>query len=120
MVQAAQRVGTEAKLRLERARARFGFVDVVVGTFKRYSTDDCWFYAASLTSFAFFSIFPMLLSTASALGYVAFVSPALREAILSAGLDAFPHLDSVLTPGTLDTIQEQRGSLALIAIVLAL
>jgi inner membrane protein YhjD len=120
MVQAVQRIGSQAKLRLERARARFGFVDVVVRTFKRYSADDCGFYAASLTYYAFFSIFPLLLFSAAVLGYITFLSPNLREDILNAGLDAFPLLDSVLSPSTLDTIQEQRGSLALIAAVLAL
>jgi inner membrane protein YhjD len=120
MVQAVQRIGSQAKLRLERARARSAFVDVVVRTFKSYSADDCGFYAASLTYYAFFSIFPLLLFSASILGYITFLSPDLREDILSAGLDAFPLLDSVLTPSTLDTIQDQRGSLALIAAVLAL
>jgi inner membrane protein YhjD len=120
MVQAVQRIGSQAKLRLERARARSGFVDVVVRTVKRYSADDCGFYAASLTYYAFFSIFPLLLFSAAVLGYITFLSPTLREDILSAGLDAFPLLDSILTPATLDTIQEQRGSLALIAAALAL
>ena len=37
----------------------------------------------------------------------------------SAGLDAFPLLDSVLSAETLQTIQDQRGSLALIAALLS-
>jgi inner membrane protein YhjD len=119
MVQ-VQRIGSQAKLKIERARARSGFVDVVVRTFKRYSADDGGFYAASLTYYAFFSVFPLLLFSAAILGYITFLSPALREDILTAGLDAFPLLDSVLNEQTLDRIQEQRGSLALIAAALAL
>lgn len=115
-----QRIGAQAKLRLERARARFGGVDVIVGTFKRYSLDDGGFYAASLTYYTFFSVFPLLLFSASILGYITFLSAKLREDILSAGLDAFPLLSSVLNEQTLDRIQEQRGSLALAAVVLAL
>ena len=115
-----QRIGSQTKLRMERARARFGFVDIVVRTFKRYSIDEGGFFAASLTYFAFFSIFPLLLFSASILGYITFLSPTLRADILAAGLDAFPLLDSVLNEQTLDRIQEQRGSLALVAVVLAL
>lgn len=115
-----QRIGSQAKLRLERARARFGLVDITVRTFKQYSLDDGGFYAASLTYYFFFSIFPLLLFSASVLGYVAFLSPRIRQDILLAGLDAFPLLDSVLTPATLDSIQAQRGSLALVAAGLAL
>lgn len=115
-----QRIGAQAKLRLERARARFGFVDIVVRTFKRFSNDDAGFLAAGLTYYFFFSIFPLLLFTASALGYLVFLSERLRGDILSAGLDAFPLLDSILTPFTLASITEQRGSLALIAALMAL
>lgn len=115
-----QRIGAQAKLRLERARARSGLVDVVVRTFKRFSKDDGGFLAAGLTYYFFFALFPLLLFSASVLGYIVFLSADLREDILSAGLDAFPLLQSVLTPSTLDAIQDQRGSLALVAAGLAL
>jgi membrane protein len=115
-----QRIGAQAKLRLERARARFGFVDIVVRTFKRFANDAGGFLAAGLTYYFFFSIFPLLLFSASVLGYIVFFSADLRTDILNAGLDAFPLLDSVLTPQTLDSIQDRRGSLALIAAAMAL
>lgn len=115
-----QRIGAQAKLRLERARARYGLVDIVVRTFKRFSTDDGGFLAAGLTYYFFFSIFPLLLFSAAVLGYLVFLSENLRQDILTAGLDAFPLLDSVLTPETLESIREQRGSLALVAAVMAL
>jgi membrane protein len=115
-----QRIGAQAKLRLERARARFGLVDIVVRTFKRFSNDDGGFLAAGLTYYFFFSLFPLLLFSASVLGYLVFLSEDLRADILTAGLDAFPLLDSVLTPQTLESIREQRGSLAIAAAVMAL
>ena len=117
---AVQRIGAQAKLRLERARARFALIDVVVRTFKRYSTDDGGVLATSLTYFTFFSIFPLVLFSASILGYITFLSPDLREDILTAGLDAFPLLESVLREDTIDSIRDSRRSLALVAAAMAL
>ena len=65
-----KRLAALAKLQIEKARARWGGVDIAVRTFKRYSEDDGGSYAAALTYYTFFSIFPLLLFAAAALGYV--------------------------------------------------
>lgn len=106
---------------VDRARQRYPVVDVVVGTLRRFSEDDGGVLAAALTYYTFFSIFPLLLFAASAIGYLTFLSEGFRDALLRSSLDAFPLLDSIVgDPGILDQIKEQRGTLALIALVLAL
>ena len=116
----AKRIVAQAKLRFERARADHGVFDIAVRTFKRYSEDDGGSYAASLTYFTFFSIFPLLLFSVSILGYLTFVNPELRADLLRSGLEAFPVVGSILTNDSLDTIEAHRGSLALTGIILAL
>src|SRR5919106_6806048 len=113
-------VGAQVKLRIERARARHGVFDIVMQTLKRYSSDDGGFFAASLTYFAFFSIFPLLLFAVSALGDVTFLSEELKNRLLTTGLNSFPLIKQVLTGGTLERIQAQRGTLALTGLALAL
>jgi membrane protein len=115
-----KRLIAQAKLALERARARSAVVDVTVRTFKRFSEDDGGPRSAALTYYIFFSIFPLLLFAVSALGYVAFLSGSLKRDLINAGVDAFPMLRDVLSPRGLERIMANRGSLAGIALVLAL
>jgi membrane protein len=119
-MQQVKRAPAEAKLRLERARARYGFVDVAMRTFKRYSEDDGGPYAAALTYYGFFSIFPMLLFAVSILGYLTFFNPDLRPRLIEASIDAVPLMRDVLQPDALDNIKRQRQEFASIALVLAL
>jgi membrane protein len=115
-----KRLIAQAKLALERARARSAIVDVAVRTFKRFSEDEGGPRAAALTYYIFFSIFPLVLFAVSALGYLAFVSEAVKTDLIDAGVDAFPMLRDVLSPNGLEQIVANRGSLAGLALVLAL
>lgn len=111
----------QAKLRIERARARYAFADIVVRTFRRFSEDDGGVMAASLTYYMFFSIFPMLLFAAAVLGFVARVDDTLSvQEILKATVDTFPLLGAVLTEDALEAIRNRSGQLALAGAVLAL
>jgi len=109
----------QAKLRVERARARSGPVDIAMSTFKSFSLDDGGVYSAALTYYIFFSIFPLLLFAAAVLGYVA-DDPARRADILNAGVDAFPLIRQALAPDVLDNVSENASSYALLGLVLAL
>jgi membrane protein len=119
-VQRIKSVPAQAKLRLERARADHPVVDITVATFKRYSEDDGGFYAASLTYYTFFSIFPIFVFAASAVGYLTFVSEEFKKSLLEEGLDAIPLISDILTPKSIESLQNQRGSLALVGLVMAL
>jgi membrane protein len=115
-----KRLIAQVKLALERARARYSVVDVVVRTFKRFSEDDGGPRSAALTYYIFFSIFPLLLFAVSGLGYVAFLSESMKRDLIDAGVDAFPMLRDVLSPNGLDQIVKNRATLAGVGIVLAL
>jgi membrane protein len=108
----------QAKLRVERARARWPAVDVALSTFKRFSEDDGGTLAAALTYYIFFSIFPLLLFAVAALGFVIRGNEKLKGDILAAGLNSFPLLQDVLAG--VDFFQQRAGGLALTAVVLAL
>jgi YihY family inner membrane protein len=109
-----------AKLQLERARARFGVIDIAVRTFKRYSEDDGGPNAAALTYYAFFSIFPLLLFAAAILGYMTFASPELRAQILESAVNSVPLVREALDPENLTLIENRRQALAITGAALAL
>lgn len=110
----------QAKLRLERARARYGLVDIAVRTFKRFSEDDGGFYAAALTYYVFFSMFPLLIFATAILGFVTGSNPDLREDLLREGFQSFPLLSEVINKDVLEAVERAAGRLALLSIVLAL
>lgn len=115
-----QNLVAQTKLRLERARSRWSVIDVAITTLRRYSQDDGSTYAAALTYYTFFSIFPLLVFAVAAVGYLTFGNAALRRDILDAGFDAVPMLRDALSPRGLDAIQERRQELALTGALLAL
>ncbi|MFN2594582.1 MAG: YihY/virulence factor BrkB family protein [Actinomycetota bacterium] len=117
---AVQQVGAQAKVRVERARARFGLVDIVMRVFKRFSEDDGGSYSAALTYYLFFSLFPLLLFAASLLGYITFGNHDLQQKIFSSGLRTIPLLKDALSPNGVGTLQSARGPAAIIGLVLAL
>lgn len=95
-------------------------MDVGVRVFKRYSEDDGGVLASALAYYTFFSVFPLLLFTASALGYLTFLSSSFRDRLVQAGLDAFPLLDSLVSVESIAALQQQRGTLAIVGFLLAL
>ena len=115
-----KRVGTRAKLRVETARSHYGWLDVAITTFKRHSEKDGGFFAAGLTYYAFFSLFPLILFSVSALGFVTFISEQTQQRIIDAGVDAFPLVRRILQEDSLRVIQEARFSLASAGLLLAL
>ncbi len=117
---AVQDIVSKAKLRLERARARYGLVDVTVRIFKRYSESDGGSYAAALTYYTFLSIFPLLLFAGSFLGYITFGNKELQADIFGAAVDSLPMLRDALRPEGFAFIEERRRELACTGMILAL
>ena len=115
-----ERVSTLGKLQVERARARFGWFDVAVETFKTFSRNDGGSYTAALTYYMFFSLFPILLFSASIVGFLTSGNEELRRSILDAGLSSVPLLRDVLSPEGLEVIESKRGALALTGLVMSL
>jgi membrane protein len=119
-VQRARGLTDQAKLRLERARADHSWVDVTVRTFRRFSEDDGGFYAAALTYYTFFSIFPIIILAASLLGFLTFLNDGLRDRLLTEGVAAVPMLSDILDPQSLDDLGRTSGRLAIVGIVMTL
>jgi membrane protein len=117
---AVKNLTTQAKLRLETARAHHGLVDIVLTTLKRFSDRDGGFYAAGLTYYVFFSVFPLVLFGVSALGFVVFLSDDLKRDIVNASADVFPLVSQILEPDTLDSVANARFSLAALGLALVL
>lgn len=110
----------QAKLRVETARSRYGWLDVAISTFKRFSDGDGGFFAAGLTYYTFFSVFPLVLFAVSALGFVAFLSRDLKQDLLDAGVRSFPLISDILTANNLNKIEDARFSLAAVGLLLVL
>ena len=115
-----KQIPVQAKLRLERARADHGLIDVAVRTFKRFSEDDGGFYAAALTYYVFFSMFPLLIFATAVLGFVTRIYPEVEQDLLREGLQSFPLVGSVINADVLAGIRRSAGGLAVLSIVLAL
>jgi membrane protein len=113
-------LSAQAKLRLESARSRYGWLDVILTTFKRFSDQDGGFYAAGLTYFIFFSVFPLVLFGVSALGFAVFINEDLKQDIIDASTDAFPLVTQVLQEDTLDAVADARFSFAAAGLLLVL
>ncbi|MDP9068888.1 MAG: YihY/virulence factor BrkB family protein [Actinomycetota bacterium] len=115
-----QQLTGRAKTLLARARRRYAFIDIVAGTFERFSADDAGSYAAGLTYYTFFSIFPLLLLAGSLLGYLTADDPELRRELIRKGVNTVPILRDAFKPDGIDAIIENRRNLALSGLVLAL
>jgi membrane protein len=110
----------QVKLRLERARSRYGLVDIVIRVFKRFSETDGGSYAAALTYYTFFSIFPLLAVGAAILGFVTHGDPETQKEIFDKGVEAFPMLKDALSPDGFKAIEGSRQELAVTGGLLAL
>lgn len=119
-MEAIKRPVALARLRLERARADHGWFDVAYRTFKRYGEDDGSSFAAALSYYTFFSIFPILLFSAAALGYVTFGNQDLQQDLITSGLKTVPIIRDALTPNGLKLITENKESIAVTGLALAL
>lgn len=113
-------IPAEVKRRVETARASYGVVDIAVRTFKRFSEDDGGFYAAALTYYVFFSMFPLLIFATAVLGFVTDVFPRVKEDLLARSFESFPLVSELISPKILDDLEGAAGRLALLSIVLAL
>ena len=111
---------SQVKLRLERARSRYGLVDVVVRVFKRFSETDGGSYSAALTYYTFFSIFPLLALGAAVLGFITQGDQKAQQEIFEKGVEAFPMFKDALSPDGFKAIERARQELAVTGALLAL
>ena len=120
MANPIEKATAEGKVRLERARSRYGLVDVVVRVFKRFSETDGGTHSAALTYYTFFSIFPLLAVGAAVLGFITSGDPESQKEIFDKAVGSFPMLKDALSPDGFKAIENARQELALVGGLLAL
>ena len=79
---------------------------------QKYAEDQGGYLAASVTYYAFFSIFPLLLVLVTLLGYALDGDPDLQRRVLDSALADFP----VIGPQLEDNVHSLRGSVAALAV----
>jgi membrane protein len=79
---------------------------------QKYAEDQGGFLSASVTYYAFFSIFPLLLVLVTLLGYALQGNPSLQHRVLTSALTDFP----VIGPQLQTNVHSLRGSVAALAV----
>jgi len=105
-----------AKARLARGRERFPWVDHLFRAAIRYKADSGNRLAASLTFYAFLSLFPLLLLGVSVLGFALNGRDQLQDRIFSSLVGAVPGLADTFAEN-LDAIRDNAGKTGLVALV---
>lgn len=100
---------------LDRARARWGWFDHLVRAALRYKADSGDRLAASLTFYAFLSLFPLLLLGVSILGFALAGRQELQQELFTSLVREVPGLSSTFEEN-LEAIQENAGKTGLVAL----
>jgi membrane protein len=101
--------GVDGLDRLQQRRPALGFPLAVR---QKFADDQGGYLAASVTYYAFFSIFPLLLVLVTLLGYALEGDPGLQHRVLDSALADFP----VIGPQLRDNVHSLRGSAAALAV----
>ena len=92
--------------RLDRFQQRHACSGFPFAVRQKYAEDQGGYLAASVTYYAFFSIFPLLLVLVTLLGYALEGDPDLQRRVLDSALADFP----VIGPQLKDNVHSLRGS----------
>src|SRR3954447_5769202 len=76
--------------RFDRYQRRHAWLGFPLAVRQKYSEDQGAHLAATITYYAFFSIFPLLLVATTVLGYVLRGHPQLEQSIVGSALGQFP------------------------------
>jgi YihY family inner membrane protein len=98
--------------RLDRFQQRHRVLAFPFAVRQKFAEDQGGFLAASVTYYAFFSIFPLLLVLVTLLGYALQGDPDLQRRVLDSALADFP----VIGPQLQDNIHSLRGSATALAV----
>jgi inner membrane protein YhjD len=88
--------------RLDRFQRRHRPLALVWGIWRRYSEDSGNHFAALVSFYAFFSIFPLLLVLVTTLGIVLAGEPGLRDDIVNSAVAQFPVIGEQITENAID------------------
>jgi membrane protein len=97
---------------LDRAQQRHPVLGFPLAVRQKFADDQGGFLAASVTYYAFFSIFPLLLVLVTLLGYALDGDPDLQRRVLDSALADFP----VIGPQLEENVHSLRGSVLALAV----
>lgn len=107
------------KFRLSRLRARYKWFDRLVGTAACYRDRNGDHYAAAVTFFTVLSLVPLLMISASLLGFLLASNKELVAALYAEVARAVPVSLRTMTNGVLLTVVEQRGNFGVAGLLVA-
>jgi membrane protein len=97
---------------LDRFQQRHRALGFPLAVRQKFADDQGGYLAASVTYYAFFSIFPLLLVLVTLLGYALEGDPGLQHRVLDSALADFP----VIGPQLRDNVHSLRGSAAALVV----
>ena len=100
---------------IDRFQRRHPSVAFPLAVRQKFADDQGGFLAASVTYYAFFSIFPLLLVLVTLLGYALESDPSLQRRVLDSALADFP----VIGPQLQTNVHSLRGSVAALIVGIA-
>jgi membrane protein len=100
---------------IDRFQQRHPTVGFPLAVRQKFADDQGGFLAASITYYAFFSIFPLLLVLVTLLGYALEGDPSLQHRVLDSALADFP----VIGPQLQTNVHSLRGSVAALIVGIA-
>jgi membrane protein len=109
-----------APTKVEQLRAKYGWIDHLVRAGARYTERHGDHYAAAVTYFSVLALFPLILVSVAALGFVLFLQPDLLDQ-LKAGISANAPagLDALINP-IVDNAIASRNTIGIIGLLGAL
>lgn len=106
--------------RFEKLRAKYEWLDHLVRAGARYTDRHGDHYAAAITYFSVLALFPLILVSVSAIGFVLFLQPDLLDQLKAAiTANAPAGLDTLINP-IVDNAVESRGTIGIIGLLGAL
>jgi YihY family inner membrane protein len=94
--------GASLRERADAFQKRHRVLSFPFAVHKRFSEDGGKHFAASITYYAFFSLFPLLLSFVAVLGVVLRGRPGLRQDLINSALGQFPVIGTELTEKSIE------------------
>jgi YihY family inner membrane protein len=101
--------------KIDRFQQRHAVVGFPLAVRQKFADDQGGYLAASVTYYAFFSIFPLLLVLVTLLGYALEGDPSLQHRVLGSALADFP----VIGPQLQTNVHSLRGSAAALIVGIA-
>ena len=111
--------GPAEPTRLEKLRAKYEWLDHLVRAGARYTDRHGDHYAAAVTYFSVLALFPLILVSVSALGFVLFLQPDLLDQVKAAVAANAAGLDTLINP-IIDNAIESRNTIGIIGLLGAL